>query len=160
MFTILWSLVMENKLKKIYINESVCCTPETNTILLFNYISIKKSLHLSACRHFIFSWYLVSFSAIIWGKVEIQIHHFFFFCPHSVACGTSVSQPGIEPGPWQWKHQMLAIRAPENFLISILNCFFLSFLFQSQDHTEIFVLLEATKNIFCSSYSYYILYFA
>ena len=98
-------------------------------------------------------------TAIIWGEVEIQIHHF-FFCPHFVACGTSVSQPRIEPGPWQWKQQILATRAPENFLISILNYFFLSCLFQSEDHTEIFVLLEATKNIFCSSYSYYILYFA
>lgn len=40
---------------------------------------------------------------------------FFFggegFWPHRPACGT-VPQPGVEPGPWQWKRQILTSRPP------------------------------------------------
>ena len=37
-----------------------------------------------------------------------------FFWPCLVACRISVSQPGIEPRPQQWKHQILTTRPPGN----------------------------------------------
>ena len=33
----------------------------------------------------------------------------------SAPCGISVHQPGIEPGPWQWKPGILTARPPELF---------------------------------------------
>ena len=37
---------MENNLKK-YVTKALCCTPETNTILLINYTSIKKYINFT-----------------------------------------------------------------------------------------------------------------
>ena len=39
---------------------------------------------------------------------------FFFFWPHRMACGILVPQPGNEPWPWQWKHQVLTTGPPGN----------------------------------------------
>ena len=36
------------------------------------------------------------------------------FRPHHRACGILVPQPGIEPRPQQWKHQVLTTRQPRN----------------------------------------------
>ena len=41
---------------------------------------------------------------------------FFFFWPCCVACGISVPQPGIEPGPWRWNPRLLTTRPPGNSL--------------------------------------------
>ena len=41
---------------------------------------------------------------------------FCFFGPCHLACGISVSQPGIEPGPRQWKPGILTTRPPGNSL--------------------------------------------
>ena len=90
----------------------------------------------------------VNYQSIKKGKQNYLLVCLFWPCHR--ACRILVPRRRIEPGPWQWKHQILATRAPENFLISILNYFFLRFSFQLQDHTELFVLLEATKNILYS----------
>ena len=39
---------------------------------------------------------------------------FFCLCLHHMTCGISVSQPGIEPQPWQWKPGILTTRPPGN----------------------------------------------
>ena len=43
----------------VYKTESLCCTPETNTTLLINYISIKKNLSFSS-ESFYFYYFLVN----------------------------------------------------------------------------------------------------
>ena len=40
--------------------------------------------------------------------------HSFFFLPRCAAWSISVPQPGIEPGPWQWKPRILITRPPGN----------------------------------------------
>ena len=55
----------------------------------------------------------------------IIILFYFIFWLHRVACGISVSWPGIEPGPWQWKCGILTTRQPGNshclLLLQVLN---------------------------------------
>ena len=41
----------------------------------------------------------------------------FVLWPCLTACGISVLQPGIEPGPWQWKHRILTTSPPGNSLM-------------------------------------------
>ena len=43
-----------------------------------------------------------------------------FFLPHCTACRILVPRPGIEPWPWQWKHQILAAGPPGNSQALIL----------------------------------------
>ena len=50
-------------------------------------------------------------------------HHFilfFFSRPHSTPCGILVPRPGMEPGPRQWKHQILTTGQPGNSRISFI----------------------------------------
>ena len=44
---------------------------------------------------------------------------FFIFWPHRTACGISVLQPRIEPGPRQWKRWILTTRPPGNSLYTL-----------------------------------------
>ena len=46
-------------------------------------------------------------------REEEWLNSFFFFFAW-VACGTLVPQPQIQPGPPQWKHQLLTTGLPEN----------------------------------------------
>ena len=49
------------------------------------------------------------------------ISFFFFFSrPHSTPCGILVPRPGMEPGPRQWKHQILTTGQPGNSRISFI----------------------------------------
>ena len=51
----------------------------------------------------------------IWRE-DCEVSHwtilFFFFWPRLTACRISVSWPGIEPGPWQWKPRIPTTRPP------------------------------------------------
>ena len=47
----------------------------------------------------------------------IYIH---IFWPRRAACGILAPQPGIEPGPWQWKRGVLTTRLPGNSLKDIV----------------------------------------
>ena len=45
---------------------------------------------------------------------DSKFYFSFSFWPHRAACRISVPQPGIEPGPRQWKPRILTIRPPGN----------------------------------------------
>ena len=61
-----------------------------------------------------------------WQSSQLTPYSFFPFLSHSLflpnhsACGISVSRPGIEPRPWQWKPGMVTSRWPGN---SLSACF-------------------------------------
>ena len=72
----------------------------------------------------------------IWRE-DCEVSHwtilFFFFWPRLTACRISVSWPGIEPGPWQWKPRIPTTRPPGN------------------SHTELFLfLLYYGHSVTCS----------
>ena len=52
----------------------------------------------------------------------------FVLWPCLMACGISVLQPGIEPGPRQWKHRILTTSPPGNSLMLGLSLFKFKFL--------------------------------
>ena len=59
--------------------------------------------------------------------------------PCHVACGISVLQPRIEPGPWTWKHWILTTWPPGNSRITLLLfsfSHFLSFRFMCQSFIQ------------------------
>ena len=43
-----------------------------------------------------------------------------FFLAIQLACRISIPQPGIDQGPWHWKHQVLTTRPPGNSPSKIL----------------------------------------
>ena len=53
---------------------------------------------------------VLAVNVLLWNQ-----NFFFFFWPHHIACGILVPQPGIDPGPQQWKHRTLT---PDNQGIS------------------------------------------
>ena len=57
---------------------------------------------------------------------SLELYSAFFFLAYDTACGISVPQPGTEPEPWQWKHQILTTRPPRSS--AILPTFFFFFL--------------------------------
>ena len=77
--------------------ESLCCTPEINTMLYGNYTSSKQC---PSGRDLDF------FSQKQTNKQNClpeTIYWFFFFWQDPVACGILVPRPGIEPVPLHWK---------------------------------------------------------
>ena len=71
-------------------------------------VATDNNIHPEKCC---FPWFFQS-NIILWEK----IHIFFPFLAalHCVAYGISVPQPGIEPGPRQWKRRILTTRPPGN----------------------------------------------
>ena len=54
------------------------------------------------------------FSHLWWFSFVFFFFPSFIFWSHCVACRMSVPQPGIDPGPWQWKFLVLTVRPPGN----------------------------------------------
>ena len=48
--------------------------------------------------------------------IHLRVVFFSFFWPYCAACRILVPWPGIEPGPWQWKPQVLTTGPPGNSL--------------------------------------------
>ena len=67
-------------------------------------------------------WFLLRPLSLTYKWLFSPLSLFFFLFAILMACGISVPQPGIEPGPWQWKPRgpwqwkpgVLTIRQPEN----------------------------------------------
>ena len=70
---------------------------------------------------FIFS----TFFPFFWLEVSLFVCLFFmfvcFFWPRCVACRILLPLPGIEPGPRQWKHQVLTTGPPGNSLARVFK---------------------------------------
>ena len=49
----------------------------------------------------------------------LGVFFLFLFWPCHMTCGILVRQPRTEPGPWQWKCQVLTIRLPGNSCVHI-----------------------------------------
>ena len=72
--------------------------------------------HLFSCMSYRANWLRYHLLLMQTHRVVFLVWGVFlcgFFWPPCAACGILVPQPGIEPRPWQWKHQVLTGTARE-----------------------------------------------